>query len=86
MSTFDKKDYDPSNPDGTSYKNVARDLVSFRDIQGLPAGLHHRMQMYQSVDDSTAPLIQNRAVYHKSCLSKYDKTELSRAQKEMYLF
>ena len=70
------------DPTKSSYSLTAENLKQFELIGGLPPVLKKQVQCHRSSSDLAASFIENHAIFHKVCLSKYDKHKLDRQIKQ----
>ena len=70
-----------TNPEKSSYYSTAENLKNFLEINELPSALQKIVGQYEFSTDLAMAFVDNKAVFHKSCLSMYDKQKLSRKRK-----
>ena len=69
------------NPINGSYQTTASNLKGFEAIEALPAPLKLRCQKYKDPDQLSKAFLDNRALFHKDCVSAFNKTKLNRKRK-----
>ena len=61
-------------------------LKEFEQINVLPPQLKRRCTIYNNDQDLVEAFIENQVVFHKSCVSVYNKYKLNRKQKHAKSF
>ena len=61
-------------------------LKEFEQINVLPLQLKRRSTIYNNDQDPAEAFIENHAVFHKSCVSVYNKQKLNRKRKHAESF
>ena len=69
------------DPTKCSYQTTALYLKEFEQMNALPPQLKRRCAMYKDDKDLSEAFIENHALFHKSCVSTYNKQKLSRKRK-----
>lgn len=69
------------NPDKNSFHTVSVALKEFESIDGLPKNLYRRCKVFKKSEDLYNIFLKRKAVFHKSCISKYNKQKLGRKRK-----
>ena len=69
------------NPEKNSYHTVSNNLKAFQQINALPTLLSSRCEKYESFEKLCAISLEKRALFHKSCMSAYNKQKLERKRK-----
>ena len=57
------------NPEKSSYYSTAQKLKDFQGIDELPPFLRNHVEYYELVNTLSLDFIQNKAVFHKNCVS-----------------
>ena len=70
------------NPEKSSYYSTAQKLKNFQDIDELPPFLRNHVEHYESANTLALDFIQNKAVFHKNCVSSYNKQKYDRKLKQ----
>ena len=65
------------DPTKCSYQTTALYLKEFEQTNALPPQLKRRCAMYKDDKDLSEAFIENHALFHKSCVSTYNKQKLS---------
>ena len=69
------------NPEKNSYDTVSNNLKAFQQINTLPTLLLSRCEKYESFEKLCAIFLEKKAVFHKSCISAYNKQKHERKRK-----
>ena len=69
------------NPEKNSFHTVSVALKEFESIDGLPKNLHRRCKVFEDSKDLYNNFIKEKAVFHKSCISKFNKQKLGRKRR-----
>eukprot|EP00794_Sanderia_malayensis_P004251 gene4251-4816_t len=75
------KDKTGFNPNKNTYHTTAGYLKEFETLNALPAQLLRRCASYENKESFADAMLQNNAVFHKSCVSLYNKQKLNRKRK-----
>ena len=70
----------------SSYWTTALYLKQFGQINVLPPQLKRRCTIYKNSQDLVQAFIENHAVFHKSCVSVYNRQKLKRKRKHAESF
>ena len=70
----------------SSYWTTVLYLKEFEQIKMLPPQLRRRCTIYKNGEDLAEVFIENHVVFHKSCVSVYDKQKLNRKLKHAESF
>ena len=73
--------YSGFDPMKSSYWTTALCLKEFEQINVLPQKLKRRCTNYNNDQDLAEAFIENHAVFHKSCVTVYNKQKLNRKRK-----
>ena len=69
------------NPEKNSYHTVSNSLKAFQQINALPTLLSSCCEKYESFEKLCAIFQEKKGVFHKSCMSTYNKQKLERTRK-----
>ena len=69
------------NPEKNSYHTVSNNLKAFQQINALPTLLSSHCEKYESFEKLCAIFLEKKAMFHKSCMSVYNKQKFERKRK-----
>ena len=69
------------NPAKNSFRTLFKDLKEFESIDGLPKILKLRCEKFKDTEDLYFKFLNEKAVFHKSCVSMYNEQKLGRKRK-----
>ena len=69
------------NPERNSFITIAENLFPFNEVNALPSNLRRRIEIYDSFENLSKKFMEQCAVFHKSCISNYNKQKLLRKRK-----
>ena len=70
------------NPESNSFHTSAENLKNFQSIpNSLPNGLLQRCNQYKTNEELSSKFMKKKAVFHKSCIARYNKQKLNRKRK-----
>ena len=70
------------NPEKSSYYSTAQKLKDYQDIDEPSPFVRHLVEHYESAKTLAVDFIQNKAVFHKNCVSNYNKQKYDRKLKQ----
>lgn len=70
------------NPERNSFHTIAENLKKFQYLSNsLSHGLLHRCNQYETSNELSSKFVEKKAVFHKSCIARYNKQKLERKRK-----
>ena len=70
------------NPESNSFHTIAENLKNFHSSpNSLPNGLLQRCNQYKTNEELSSKFMDKKAVFHKSCIARYNKHKLNRKRK-----
>ena len=69
------------NPERNSFHTLSKDLKEFESIDGLPQSLKLRCEKFKGIQELYNKFLKEKAAFHKSCISTYNKQKLARKRK-----
>ncbi len=69
------------HPERNMYHTIAKNLFDFLEIDAIPIALKKRFASSASPEELSQMLMKEKAGFHKSCISTYNKQKLERKRK-----
>ena len=78
---FKNLGYD-KNPENSSYFSTAHNLKEFQQIGELPSVPRKQVEKYTTASELASAFVEHEAVFHKTCMTRYDQQKLQRKIKQ----